>query len=438
MSCFAMELEGKKAGVMSNQLMEQGGSRKKQYFMIFVCMIMQAIPFGVAQNIQPLFIPYVVKEFNFSLAAFSLIFTFGALASSIFSPFLGKLFGKINIKVLFIVGTALSSLGFLGFGLAKNLPTFYALSAVSQIGCVLFSGLGVPYVINHWFPKKGRGTALGIAFSGGSIGNVFLQPMVSNMLAEKGSSFAYITFGLVSLIVSLVIVLLFIRLPKAGEVQENSSDDDSKKEVKTSKTFEGLSAVETRKNKYFWTFGIGYALIAVAIAACSTQYASYFKLSLQLDSQLIGILGSVFAIFCLIGNVGGGTLFDKLGSFNTMLIGCVLQALSIIGMLLASTSHNFAFVFSICYGLCVFSYMSGPAFMASDVFGTKESSVKLGLISLFFAVGFALGSTIFGEFAQLVGFNVAWIAMIVFLAVGYFLLLSSIRLYKKEVQKMAS
>ena len=167
----------------------------KKYLIVFICMFMQAIPFGVAQNIQPLFIPYVIKDFGFSLAGFSLIFTFGAMASAIFSPFLGKLFGKVNIKILFILGTALSSLGFLGFGFAKTLPQFYMLSAVSQVGCVLFSGLGVPYVINNWFPKTGRGKALGIAFSGGSIGNVFLQQITSQMLASKGASYSYIIFG---------------------------------------------------------------------------------------------------------------------------------------------------------------------------------------------------------------------------------------------------
>ena len=302
---------------------------------------------------------------------------------------------------------------------------------------MLFSGLGVPYVINNWFPKKGRGAALGIAFAGGSIGNVFLQPIVSSMLSSKGPSFAYITFGLVSIVVSLVIILLFIRLPKQGEIEDDSSaQEENTKVAKANSKFEGLGSAETRKNKYFWTFGIGYALIGIAIAACSTQYASYFRMSLHLDSELIGLLGSVFALFCLIGNVGGGTLFDRLGSFKTMLIGCILQALSIIGMLLAEGIHQFAFVFSICYGLCVFSYMSGPAFMATDIFGRKDSSVNLGVISLCFAVGFALGSTIFGEFAQLVGFRLAWLAMLVFLGVGYFLLLSSIKLFKNEMAKL--
>ena len=62
---------------------------RRKYFMVFICMLVQAIPYAIAQNIQPLFVPYVVEKFNFSLASFSLIFTFGALASALFSPFLG-------------------------------------------------------------------------------------------------------------------------------------------------------------------------------------------------------------------------------------------------------------------------------------------------------------------------------------------------------------
>lgn len=130
---------------------------RKNFFIIFICMFLQAVPFGIAQNIQPLFIPYVIEEFNFSLAAFSLIFTVGALAAAVVAPFFSKLFDKINIKIIFLIGASLSSLGFLAFGFADSLLEFYFYSAVLQIGCAIFSGLGVPYVINHWFPQEGRG-----------------------------------------------------------------------------------------------------------------------------------------------------------------------------------------------------------------------------------------------------------------------------------------
>ena len=409
----------------------RGISNKKKFFMVFVCMFMQAIPFGIAQNIQPLFIPYVIKQFGFSLAGFSLIFTFGAIASAACSPFLGKLFGKINIKVLFIVGSTLSGLGFIGYGFANTLPEFYMYSAIQQIGCVMFSGLGVPYVINHWFPKQGRGKALGIAFSGGSIGNVFLQQITSQMLASKGATYSYIFFGIVAIACSLPVILFLIRLPKEGEV-ETVSLDEAVEEHKSDNTFEGLGAKAVRKNKFFWTFSIGYAIIAISISALSTQYATYFTGELGLSPTLVGTLGSVFAMFCLIGNVVGGVLFDKIGALKTMTISMVLESIAVIGLLLAGKVHAVAFLFSIAYGLNVYSYMSAPAFMATDVFGKKESSVILGTISLLFALGFAFGSTLFGMVVDKFGFNTAWVLMLACIFVGYALLLTSIKKVKEQ------
>lgn len=43
-----------------------------------------------------------------------------------------------------------------------------------MVGSTFYSGQGVPWIINHWFPFKGRGVALGLAFCGGSIGDIFI------------------------------------------------------------------------------------------------------------------------------------------------------------------------------------------------------------------------------------------------------------------------
>ena len=406
---------------------------KKKYFIVFICMFLQAVPYSIAQNIQPLFVPYVIKQFGFSLAGFSLIFTCGAIASAVFSPVLGNVFEKVNIKLLFLVGATLSAVGFIGFGFSHNLAQFYVLAAMQKVGCLLFSGIGVPYLINSWFPKEGRGKALGIAFSGGSIGNVFLQQITSQMLASRGATYSYIFFGVLALVCSLPIVMIFVRLPKVGEVEvveENESE-----EVQTS-GFEGLGAKATKQNKYFWLFSIGYAIIAVSISALSTQYATYFTGELGLNATLVGTLGSVFAAFCLIGNVSGGALFDKIGTLKTMTISMLLQGVAIVALIFCAKVPALAFLFSIAYGLNVYSYMSAPAFMATDVFGKKESSKIFGTISLLFALGYAFGSTLVGMIVDKVGFGAAWIVMLGCVVVGYTLLLGSIKKVKEQYAEM--
>ena len=420
---------------MSNQTLSTNNKidNKKKYFIVFICMFLQAVPYSIAQNIQPLFVPYVIKQFGFSLAGFSLIFTCGAIASAIFSPVLGNVFEKVNIKLLFLVGATLSAVGFIGFGFSHNLAQFYALAAMQKVGCLLFSGIGVPYLINSWFPKEGRGKALGIAFSGGSIGNVFLQQITSQMLASRGATYSYIFFGVLALVCSLPIVMIFVRLPKVGEVEV--VEENEAEEVQTS-GFDGLGAKATKQNKYFWLFSIGYAIIAVSISALSTQYATYFTGELGLSATLVGTLGSVFAAFCLIGNVSGGALFDKIGTLKTMTISMLLQGVAIVALIFCAKVPALAFLFSIAYGLNVYSYMSAPAFMATDVFGKKESSKIFGTISLLFALGYAFGSTLVGMIVDKVGFGAAWIVMLGCVVVGYTLLLGSIKKVKEQYAEM--
>lgn len=424
---------------MESTTLKKTSSNFKKYLIVIVCMLIQAIPFGVAQNIQPLFIPHVVGEFGFTLSGFSLIFTIGALASSIASPILGKLFGKIGIKTIFILGTLVSSFGFFMFSQSDTLYEFYFWNAICQIGCIFFSALGVPYLIQHWFTREKRGRALGIAFAGGSIGNIFLQQITESLLSNYGASITYAIFGIISAAFSLPVILFFIRMPKAGEIESEEDELKEKDELKDKDKpihhheFEGIGVRENVKNPTFWIFGLGYAIVGISISALSTQYATYFTNGLNLSPALVGVLGSLFAAFCLFGNIGGGVLFDKLGTLKTMRLSMILQVSAILALLLATKLNALAFIYSIAYGLNVFSYMSAPAIMSIDLFGKKDSSVMLGFIQLFFAVGFAGGSSLFGLIVDKTGgFNIAWIVMLACAVSGYILLLVSIRKLKNK------
>lgn len=422
---------------MESITLKSTNTNLKKYFIVIICMLIQAIPFGIAQNIQPLFIPHVVSEFGFTLSGFSLIFTIGALASSIASPILGKLFDKIRIKTIFILGTLVSSFGFFMFSQCNTLYEFYFWNAVCQIGCIFFSALGVPYLIQHWFTREKRGRALGIAFAGGSIGNIFLQQITEFLLSSYGSSITYAIFGIISAAFSIPVILFFIRMPKSEEIEIEKNKVNDKDKPIHHQEFEGLGVRENTKSPVFWIFGLGYAIVGISISALSTQYATYFTNGLNLSPKLVGILGSLFAAFCLFGNIGGGVLFDKLGTLKTMRLSMILQVSAILALLLATKLNVLAFIYSIAYGLNVFSYMSAPAIMSIDLFGKKDSSVILGFIQLFFAVGFAGGSTLFGLIVDKTGgFNIAWIAMLACAVSGYILLLIGIKKLKKKKMKL--
>ncbi|MEE0880841.1 MAG: MFS transporter, partial [Turicibacter sp.] len=137
------------------------------WVIVVTCLLIQAIPFGVAANLPPTFTNYVVNGEGFSYASFTLIFTIGTIVSAVCSPFIGKIFTKVNVKLLFIIGSILVGGGFMLYSLAGNkLFAYYIIAALVQVGNAIVSAIGVPTLINAWF-KFNKGIALGIAFCGG-------------------------------------------------------------------------------------------------------------------------------------------------------------------------------------------------------------------------------------------------------------------------------
>ena len=204
--------------------------KQKKFFygwvIVAVCLLIQAIPFGVASNLPPTFINYVVKAEGFSYASFSLMFTVGTIISAICSPFIGKLFTKVSAKTLYIIGSILVGVGFMAFSFAGNyLIAYYILAGVVQVGVAIVSSIGVPTLINAWF-KVNKGTAMGIAFAGGGLGNIFLQMIAGRWLSDPAIGYkgAYIRFGAIALVVSLILSIFFVRMPKSKEELENILD----------------------------------------------------------------------------------------------------------------------------------------------------------------------------------------------------------------------
>lgn len=427
-------------------------SKGYKYFMVFLAMFTQAIPYGIAQNIQPLFVHPLVNTFHFTLASYTLLFTFGALAASITSPFIGKGFSKINYKVMYMTGITISALAYVLFGISTKLPLFYVAGILCMIGSTFFSGQGVPWVINHWFPGKGRGTALGIAFCGGSIGNIFLQPITQKILAANMIGNAktghlismkpFFIFAVALFIVGLIITI-FIRTPKKNEVvasAEEMKEAKAAEKAANAKLFPGWTAKEVIKMPAFWIFSIGFLIIGIGLASLNEDYAAFLDTKLSLET--VGFIGAMYGVGCLIGNVLGGILFDKLGTAKAMTFAAIMYVISIVMMILVSSqpfgttfSRNCAIAYAFFCGFAVFSYMSGPAFMAKDLFGAKEEGVMLGLVGLAYAIGFAIGAPLFGIVKDMASFTMAWYVMLACVIVGFILLIGAVIKIKK-IQKV--
>ena len=402
---------------MNNSITGKDKKIATGWLIVIACMLVQAIPNGIVMNTQSLYMYPVMQAKGFTLSQFSLIFTIGTIVPAIIGPFIGGIYRKVNTKILYLIGGVLLSCGFMTFSIAEKLWQFYAIAGVVQVGASIVSGIGVPILLNSWFDKTSKGKAMGIAYAGGSIGNVFLQQLVVGTISSRGYAHSYFVFGLVALAAIIPIALFMIRMPKneseivRGKVQE--------KEEKTTSVDISYTLKEAQKNKYFWIMGIGLFFVGIYVSAYSIQYAAYFQGELKLSPSTIATTGSLFALASLFGNLVGGILFDKLGAVKTLAIGALAVIGSGVALLMAGTSPLFAHVHSILKGLAMFVYMMTPAYMVGAFFGNKEYGSILGLINLNFALGFCSGSALFGVFVEKFGYNVTWMGILVCVVIAF-------------------
>ena len=404
---------------------------KKTFFygwvIVVACMLIQAVPYSIAANIQPAFTNYVVQGEGFSFTAFSLIFTIGTVVSAVCSPFIGKLYSspRANVKLLYIFGALLLGIGFIGFSLAGgNIYAYYALSVLVQIGCAIISAIGVPTLINGWF-KENKGIAMGLAFSGGGLGNMLLQILAGKWLSNPAISYkgAYLRFGILAMAVALPVAIFLVRMPKSqAELDANVAQKNKglKKDKKPSNNW-GYTFAEVTKIKAFWIFAGSFLFVGLYVGGMALQFIPYLQ-GLEASGDFTmpaSTVASLFGFCSIFGNLSGGVLFDKLGIVKSLILAAILVIACGLCLIFAPQLNELAFIFSICLGISMFSYVIGPSYMTGALFGNKEFGTILGIVQIFFAAGFGSGSTLFGLIVDKAGFTTGWISTIIYAVIAY-------------------
>ena len=320
------------------------------WLIVVGCMLIQAIPYSLAANIQSSFTSYVTEAEGFTYTQFSLIFTIGTVVSALCAPFIGKLFAnpKVNVKLLYVLGVILVGVGFSSMSLAGgNIYAYYVLSILVQIGSAIVSAIGVPTLINSWFTEN-KGVAMGLAFSGGGIGNMILQQFAGKWLSNPAIGYkgAYFRFGLLAIIVSLPIALFIMRLPKSKSELEMNKSKKSKKTSSQSSDW-GYTFAEVSKIKYFWIFSISFVFVGLYVGGMALQFIPYLQTLEQNHVFTLGsaLVASLFGLASIFGNLCGGVLFDKLGIIKSLLLASLLVITCGLSLIFVGQINALGFVF---------------------------------------------------------------------------------------------
>src|SRR4051794_17699532 len=139
------------------------------------------ITVGVPYYGMPFFYDYLVKEFGWTRSQIALGFPIGAALTLWVGP---ALVHRYSPRRMLLIGTFLTFLSFLGFGLmGASLSFFYFLWTIYRGGNIFCGPIPYQVMLSNWFRKeRGRAMAvayLGVGVFGGISAKYIAQPLTS-------------------------------------------------------------------------------------------------------------------------------------------------------------------------------------------------------------------------------------------------------------------
>lgn len=171
----------------------------------------------------------------------------------------------------------------------------------------------------------------------------------------------------------------------------------------------------------FWLIGIAFIFVGFYVAGVALQFIAYLQ-NLEASGTLLipaATIASLFGLFSICGTILGGMLFDKFGLSKSYAFSGILVVIACLCLIFIPSMNYLGYIFPICFGISMFSYIMGPSYMTGALFGDREYSAILGIIQIFFALGFAIGSPIFGAVIDKFGWTTGWITTTIYAIIAY-------------------
>ena len=345
------------------------------------------------------------------------VFAVGLVSFALFMVMAGKKMPTWGPQKLTIIGGLVLGLGYLMAGLFGG-TDFWML--VILIGLIGGAGIGLAYVVPiavgmRWFPdKKGMITGLAVAgFGFGAMLWVKLAGSWGHLIENIGLSSTFITYGIIFAIM-VIIGGFWMKFPPAGwkpegfeEAKAGDTTADNDKEFSSN---EMLSKPQFYLIFLTFVFSAGAGLMSIGLMKLYPMEA------LQANGLSAGeasaIAGTAMAVFFSlangIGRIVWGTLSDKLGRKNSIIIMTATQGILVILFTFMAGNEYLLYL-----GATLIGFNFGGNFalfptITADTFGVKSVGMNYPFIFLAYGVGGILGPILGGKMGDIGNFPMAF------------------------------
>ena len=322
----------------------------------------------------------------------------GYLLTVVFAGLLAARYGpRIVISVsLLVVSLAMILTGLVpGFGSACIGRFFAGIGGAG--GNIPAMGL-----VSAWFGARRRGLASGIGVTGSSVGLIVTGPLIPailNACGPEGWRISWYVLGALGL-AACVLCALFLR--NRPEDMGLSPLGDSESETLQRTADSGSAALNwglVYKSRSLWQLAAIYFAFGFSYIIYSTFFVKHLVRESVFSAAGAGSLWMNIGIVSLASGFIWGSVSDRFGRRIALVSVFTLQGIS---FAVFGLSHNLTAIYfsAALFALTAWSIPALMAALAGDVFGPRLAPAALGLMTIIFGIGQAIGPYLAGALAD--------------------------------------
>ena len=396
----------------------------RAWWMLIGCCLLQGGSLGIIHNCRGIFYDPVIEDLGFGMGAFSFYILFFGVCSCFVLPFVGKLFRKVDSRILLGGASLVFSGTVFVMGFFHSLPAFYIAGAIQGFASAFLMFFPAPYILGNWFHKK-RGLAVGLSAAVAGLAGVLGNPLGSAIIRAFGWRRGFFSFGLISLAMMFpVSVFLLRRSPEDVGCRPYGAEDDDAL-TGESCPLDGVPASRARRESAFWLL-----ILAGLLAAFMCSYYAHLS-PLGIYFGYGSMVGALMVSCSMAGNVAGklllGQLYDRFGLRMALVAGTVVTGAGYLLLLINSIPARI--IGATLYGFSMATSTVMIPITIRDVYGSRDYGELLSYSSMVSTLGTSINMAIIGYmvdgFGRQRGYIISlWYGLALTLAMGALLIVS--------------
>ena len=327
---------------------------------------------------------------------------------------MGRLSDRTGVLVPVLIGCVGLPAGMAGAAFAEEFWQFCAALGVLS-GLLGTSALFAPMAadISHWFTRR-RGLAVAIVITGTYFAGALWPPILQASLDARGWRETFLIIAIVMACVMLPMAALLYRKPAVLTAAQAARAAPG--------AGRPLGVAPGTLQCLICVAGLGCCVAMAAPQVHIVAHVTDLGYAAQRGAEMLSLMLGTG----IVSRIGSGFISDRIGGLRTLLLGSLLQALTIAAFLGADTL-TMLYVVSAVFGLSQGGIVPSYTIIIRTFFPAQEAGRRVGWAMLFTFAGMALGGWMAGALYDLTGsytasfinaiaFNVLNAAIVVFLA----------------------